>query len=143
MSKAVLVSIIIIVFIAIFLGVYFFIGNKGAFMGMKVETLKEAGSQAPSRQVKTGDNITIQYEIWLENGTKVYSSLDEGVPIDFQVGQSMAIKGFNIGFIGMKVGEKRRITIPPELAFGEVGFPVAHIPPNATLITEVELLKIN
>lgn len=106
--------------------------------GMKVEILKE-GSGA---EAKNGDSVSVHYTGTLENGTKFDSSIDRGEPFPFQIGVSSVIKGWHLGVVGMKVGEQRKLTIPAELGYGEGGYPGV-IPPNATLIFTVELLKIN
>jgi len=107
--------------------------------GMLVETLKQ-GSGAES---KNGDNITVHYTGTLENGTKFDSSLDRNQPFSFTLGTGQVIKGWDLGVLGMKVGEKRKLTIPSDLGYGSAGTPGGPIPPNANLIFEVELLGIN
>jgi FKBP-type peptidyl-prolyl cis-trans isomerase len=107
--------------------------------GMKIEVLKEGTGEAS----KNGDKVTVHYVGTLENGTKFDSSIDRGTPFSFPLGAGQVIKGWDLGVLGMKVGEKRRLTIPPNLAYGETGTPGGPIPPNATLIFEVELLAIN
>lgn len=92
-------------------------------------------------EVKSGDTIVIHYTGTLENGQKFDSSLDRGQPFETQIGVGQVIKGWDQGVIGMKVGGKRKLTIPPDLAYGEKGKPEA-IPPNSTLIFELELLEI-
>ena len=105
---------------------------------LKIETISE-GSGAES---KAGDNLTVHYTGTLENGTKFDSSVDRGSPFRFTLGIGQVIEGWEKGMEGMKVGEKRKLTIQPEYAYGEGGVPGV-IPPNATLIFEVELLEIN
>jgi len=88
-----------------------------------------------------GNVVSVNYTGWLENGTKFDSSFDRGVPYEFPLGQGRVIKGWDEGVVGMKVGGKRRLIIPPSLGYGASGAGGA-IPPNATLIFEVELLEI-
>jgi len=92
-------------------------------------------------EVKSGDTIVIHYTGTLENGQKFDSSLDRGQPFETQIGVGKVIKGWDQGVIGMKVGGKRKLTIPSDLAYGEQGIKGA-IPPNATLIFDLELLEI-
>ena len=89
----------------------------------------------------SGKKITVNYSGTLTDGTKFDSSYDRGTPFVFNLGAGEVIKGWDQGFDGMKVGGKRKLTIPPSLGYGEAGAGGA-IPPNATLIFEVELLKV-
>jgi len=104
---------------------------------LKIEVLNEGQGQA----AKNGDNVFVHYTGTLEDGTKFDSSLDRGVPFDFILGTGQVIQGWDLGVLGMKIGEKRKLIISSDLAYGENGIPGA-IPPNATLIFEVELLEI-
>ena len=88
-----------------------------------------------------GDTVTVNYTGWLTDGTKFDSSLDHHKPFDFKLGAGMVIPGWDKGVAGMKVGGKRKLTIPPELGYGAAGMGI--IPPNATLIFDVELLKVS
>ena len=88
-----------------------------------------------------GKKITVNYSGTLTDGTKFDSSYDRGTPFSFNLGAGEVIKGWDQGFAGMKVGGKRKLTIPSDLAYGPNGIPGA-IPGGATLIFEVELLKV-
>ncbi|PIR66838.1 MAG: peptidylprolyl isomerase [Parcubacteria group bacterium CG10_big_fil_rev_8_21_14_0_10_36_14] len=92
-------------------------------------------------EVKSGDSVRVHYTGWLLDGTKFDSSVDRGQPFSFVVGAGYVIQGWDQGLLGMKVGGKRKLTIPPSLGYGASGVP-GTIPANAILIFEVELLQI-
>ena len=91
---------------------------------------------------KEGSRVRVHYTGWLANGRKFDSSVDAGKPFDFRLGNGEVIKGWEEGVAGMKVGGKRQLRIPPDLAYGASGTPDGTIPPNATLIFDVQLLGV-
>ena len=112
---------------------------SGSVEGLKIEVLQEGTGEQIS---KAGDLVTVHYTGTLEDGGKFDSSLDRGEPFTFPLGQGSVIQGWEKGIVGMKVGEKRRLTISPELGYGEQGTPAGPIPPNAILIFEVEMISM-
>ena len=105
---------------------------------LKIEDLRlGTGAEAVN-----GKTVTVNYSGTLTSGTKFDSSYDRGTPFSFTLGAGEVIKGWDLGVAGMKVGGKRKLTIPSDLGYGSRGAG-ADIPPNATLIFEVELLEVN
>lgn len=88
-----------------------------------------------------GKTVGVHYTGWLADGKKFDSSVDRGKPIAFPLGAGRVIKGWDEGIVGMKVGGKRQLRIPPDLGYGTRGAPPA-IPPNAVLIFDVQLLAV-
>jgi FKBP-type peptidyl-prolyl cis-trans isomerase FkpA len=104
---------------------------------LKIEDVKVGtGDEAAA-----GKAVTVHYTGWLTSGTKFDSSKDHGQPFTFQLGAGQVIKGWEQGVTGMKVGGVRKLTIPPSLGYGANGAGGV-IPPNATLVFEVELLGV-
>ncbi|NJS40934.1 FKBP-type peptidyl-prolyl cis-trans isomerase [Candidatus Gracilibacteria bacterium] len=93
------------------------------------------------QEINTGDTANFHYEGFLIDGTKFDSSRDRGEPFEVPVGSGMVIKGWDEGLVGMKVGGKRKLTIPPELAYGSREIP-GLIPANSILIFEVEAVSV-
>lgn len=105
--------------------------------GLKYVDLEVGAGAMP----KQGQTVFVHYTGWLTNGRKFDSSVDRNQPFSFVLGRGEVIKGWDEGVATMRVGGKRKLTIPPGLAYGAKGYPGA-IPPNATLIFEVQLLRI-
>lgn len=94
------------------------------------------------KSAQKGKEITVHYTGWLTDGTKFDSSLDRRQPLTITLGVGQVIKGWDEGFDGMKEGGKRKLTIPPEMGYGAYGAGGV-IPPHATLVFEVELLRVH
>ena len=105
--------------------------------GLAYVDLVKGNGAAPT----SGKNVTVHYTGWLENGTKFDSSVDRGQPFTFRIGAGEVIPGWDEGVMSMRVGGKRKLIIPPQLGYGANGAGGV-IPPNATLIFEVELLDV-
>lgn len=110
--------------------------SQTAMDQLKIETIKEGTGVA----AKAGDTLTVNYVGTLTDGTKFDSSIDRDEPFIFTLGAGQVIQGWDEGMVGMKVGEKRKLTIPAELGYGNRA--IGPIPANSTLIFEVDLLSI-
>ncbi len=104
----------------------------------KIEDVKTGTGAA----AKAGDRVSVHYTGTLIDGTKFDSSHDRGQPFSFPLGAGRVIRGWDVGVEGMQIGGIRKLTIPPEEGYGARGTPGGPIPPNATLLFEVELLAI-
>jgi FKBP-type peptidyl-prolyl cis-trans isomerase len=104
---------------------------------IKIESLKAGTGRSPQK----GESVTVHYTGWFTDGKKFDSSVDRAEPFTFVLGEGQVISGWDHGVATMKIGDKVKLTLPPEHAYGRAGYPGA-IPPNATLIFEVELLGI-
>ena len=103
---------------------------------IQIEMLKTGAGPSPAK----GQAVTVHYTGWFTTGGKFDSSVDRNEPFTFVLGAGQVIAGWDLGVATMKVGDKAKLTLPPDLAYGARGYPGA-IPPNATLIFEVELLS--
>lgn len=123
------------------------LGVGGSMAENKQEVITASGLKYIDQVVGTGEaavagkTANVHYTGWLENGTKFDSSVDRGQPFSFPLGAGRVIKGWDEGVQGMKVGGKRKLTIPSDLGYGSRGAGGV-IPPNATLIFDVELLGV-
>lgn len=109
----------------------------GGAMDLKIEDIKTGtGPEAQANK-----KVTVHYTGWLTNGTKFDSSVDRNQPFQFILNAGQVIQGWDKGVAGMKVGGKRKLTIPPQLGYGARGAGNV-IPPDATLVFDVELLKV-
>lgn len=138
-------GIVIAALIIAAFGLYFFSNtfqkdnvNLPAGSKLKVEVKQEGSGQT----AENGNEVSVHYTGRLKDGTKFDSSLDRGTPFVFTLGAGQVIKGWDQGILGMRAGEKRLLTIPPELGYGGQGTPGGPIPPDSTLLFEVELVGI-
>ncbi|GJM15506.1 MAG: hypothetical protein DHS20C13_08330 [Thermodesulfobacteriota bacterium] len=106
--------------------------------GLQYIVIEEGTGDKPEK----GQNVKVHYTGKLEDGTVFDSSVKRGVPIEFPLGVGRVIKGWDEGIADMKVGGKRQLIIPPDLGYGPNGYPPV-IPPNSTLIFDVELVEVN
>ncbi len=124
------------------------IGAGGSMAENNQEVTTPSGLKYVDQAVGTGEaavvgkNVSVHYTGWLENGKKFDSSVDRGQPFSFPLGAGRVIKGWDEGVQGMKVGGKRKLTIPSDLGYGSRGAGGV-IPPNATLVFDVELLGVH
>ncbi|MBU1289875.1 FKBP-type peptidyl-prolyl cis-trans isomerase [Patescibacteria group bacterium] len=113
---------------------------KGVEFGDELRA--EIAREGTGAEAKNGDKVSVHYVGVLEDGTKFDSSLDRGQPFVFSLGAGQVISGWDLGVVGMKVGEIRRLYIPSAYGYGEAGAGNGLIPANANLVFEVELLGI-
>ncbi len=112
--------------------------GAGQSNNLKIEVLKEGSG----KEAEKGKKIAVHYVGVLEDGTKFDSSVDREEPFVFVLGAGRVIKGWDEGLVGAKVNEIRRLTIPPHLAYGKEGAANGVIPPNATLIFDIQILAV-
>lgn len=105
---------------------------------LQIEEIVEGSGDSP----KQGQTVVVHYTGWLTDGKKFDSSVDRGQPFEFQIGVGQVIQGWDQGVLTMKVGGKRKLTIPPELAYGDRDVGGGLIPANSTLVFDVELLDL-
>jgi len=144
--KDILIAVVVLILI---LGLFWFVStrdrteelpdNNMETEELRVETLREGEGE----EAQNGDTLTVHYTGMLEDGTVFDASLERGTPFEFVLGVGLVIEGWELGMLGAKVGEVRRLTIPPHLGYGEVEVGNGLIPANSTLIFDVEVLEIN
>lgn len=132
-------SLLIIVGLVYYFGFYKKEAPKTEIL--KEELITEILQPGTGEPAEKGDTVVVHYTGTLLNGNQFDSSLDRGTPFSFTLGSGQVIRGWELGILGMQVGEKKKLTIPPTLAYGDraVG---GVIPANSTLVFEVELLEI-
>lgn len=137
MQKKCYIILAVIAGIAAGIILFFVLKDKGT----SNENMNNENQIVQEEVAKNGDLLTVHYVGTLQDGTKFDSSIDRGQPFQFTLGAGQVIKGWDKGLLGMKVGEKKTLTIQPEDGYGDQA--VGPIPANSVLIFEVELLKIN
>lgn len=135
-SQKIVLSVILCLAVVGFL-IFFSLNNK-----VNLDSNDNVANSISSRKAKTGDWVSVNYTGRFENGTIFDSNINPADPFKFNLGAGQVITGWDEGIVGMKVGQKKTLRIPPEHAYGAMGRPPV-IPPNATLIFDVELLAIN
>lgn len=142
-NEVIAVSIALVVVGVVFAGASGFMGKffHGSDKILNINNGATVENAIISDGVKKGDIVVLQYTGFLEDGTKFDSSIDRNQPFQFTIGIGQVIKGFDNGVLGMKVGEKKRIIIKPEDGYGDRQ--IGTVPPNSTLIFDVDLLTIN
>lgn len=140
--KQVLIPVAILILI---LAVYFAtkkpVETNTPINNIEMEKETNTETEKTKTEAQVGNTVAVHYVGKLEDGTEFDNSLLRGAPISFTIGSGGLIPGFENGVVGMKIGERKTIVIPPEFAYGEIGIPGV-IPPNATLIFEVEMVQI-
>ena len=147
MEKKSINIVLAVVVCLVLVGVLIFISiNKKVDMPSNIGNNDAPATSQDTEAAKAGDTVSMNYTGRLENGAVFDSNVDSKFnhvqPFVFVLGAGQVIPGWDEGIVGMKVGEKKTLTIPPEDAYGATGIPGV-IPPNSTLIFDVELLKIN
>ena len=141
-KQARLVAILVVIAMAAAAVTYLIVHRNSGSGGSEITTasgLKYVDvAEGSGATTQNGQMLTVHYTGTLQNGTKFDSSVDRGKPYQFRLGTGSVIKGWDEGLLGMKVGGKRKLTIPPTLGYGPRG--TSNIPPNSTLLFDVELI---
>ena len=111
---------------------------RSAMKELQIEDIVVGTGNSP----KQGQTVVVHYTGWLTDGKKFDSSVDRGEPFEFEIGVGQVIEGWDDGVASMKVGGKRKLTIPPDLAYGDSEVGDGLIPANSTLVFEIELLEL-